>query len=386
MSFVGTRSRSLPSTPPEFAAPGLATSLLKLHSALNQRDLWQALRTLAAEAISSSSLTLEIGFSDDGVPHKILRHAHPASARDLRRQAPDKAWLEERPGLPAYRLSDVVALRDVKETDYYEQVMRSEGWDKQLTVVGWHRRMRQGAMNFYRAPSQPDFSSRDLRLAEALQAHFAAALARVCAHDEAVLLGGHFADMLEAVPVGLLLLDWDLRPLWHNGEAAHVCAVWNYGESRAAAMRSGRSFRVPAPLTQACAELRARFQTAGDAATENPPAPEVLSEHVLGVHAQISLRSLARHALLKPAFHIQLDYRRPRGDRNRPLSPSAVVLLARLSGREREVAMRVREGLRNRQIAEELKRSPLTIKTQLTSIFSKLEVSSRAQAAALLNR
>jgi DNA-binding CsgD family transcriptional regulator len=63
-----------------------------------------------------------------------------------------------------------------------------------------------------------------------------------------------------------------------------------------------------------------------------------------------------------------------------------VALLARLSAREREVAMRVREGLRTAEIAAELRRSPLTIKTQLAAIYGKLEVRSRTRVAALLNR
>ena len=78
--------------------------------------------------------------------------------------------------------------------------------------------------------------------------------------------------------------------------------------------------------------------------------------------------------------------RRPRGDREHPLSPGAVALLARLTEREREVAMRVREGLRTAEIAAELHRSPLTIKTQLAAIFAKLAVRGRTRVAALLNR
>jgi DNA-binding CsgD family transcriptional regulator len=102
------------------------------------------------------------------------------------------------------------------------------------------------------------------------------------------------------------------------------------------------------------------------------------------LHARLKIHPLA--AGQPPAFHVQLDYRRPRGDRERPLSPGAVALLARLTEREREVAMRVREGLRTAEIAAELRRSPLTIKTQLASIFNKLAVRGRTRVAALLNR
>ena len=110
----------------------------------------------------------------------------------------------------------------------------------------------------------------------------------------------------------------------------------------------------------------------------------MVSDHARGLHALIKWH--APGAGQPPAFHVQLDYRRPRGDRHRPLSPGAVALLARLSGREREVAMRVREGLRTAEIAAELRRSPLTIKTQLAAVFAKLGVHSRTRVAALLNR
>lgn len=194
--------------------------------------------------------------------------------------------------------------------------------------------------------------------------------------DPALL--GHVLAMLEEVPVGLLLLDAHCRPLWFNGEAARACAVWNHGERHAAALRARNSFRVPDALAAACREMRA-----GNSETEN--VTRVVSDDARGLHARIHLQNVDGPGD-GPAFHIQLDYRRPRGDRHRPLSPGAVALLARLSEREREVAMRVREGLRTAEIAAELRRSPLTVKTQLASVFNKLGIRGRTRVAALLNR
>jgi DNA-binding NarL/FixJ family response regulator len=187
----------------------------------------------------------------------------------------------------------------------------------------------------------------------------------------------HTLAMLEEVPVGLLLLDPDLSPLWFNAEAARACAVWNHGERRAAALRARSAFRVPAPLLEACQALAA-------AALSSAAPPQVVSDHARGLHARVRLHSPG--AGQPSAFHVHLDYRRPRGDRHRPLSPGAVALLARLTEREREVAMRVREGLRTTEIAAELRRSPLTIKTQLAAVFTKLGVRGRTRVAALLNR
>lgn len=188
----------------------------------------------------------------------------------------------------------------------------------------------------------------------------------------------HYAAMLEEVPVGLLLLDQELRPLWCNAEAARACAVWNYGERRGAALRARSAFRVPQVLLDACAARLAAGSAAGQ-------PPQVVSDHARGLHARIKLHVPADTSQ-PAAFHVHLDYRRPRGDRHRPLSPGAVALLARLTEREREVAMRVREGLRTAEIAAELRRSPLTIKTQLAAVFSKLDVRGRTRVAALLNR
>lgn len=191
---------------------------------------------------------------------------------------------------------------------------------------------------------------------------------------------GHYELMLEDVPVGLLLLDRQLQPQWYNLEAARACAVWNYGERKAAALRVRHEFLLPDALAAACRELQAAWRP--DAP---PPHPQVVSDHGRGLHARVKLH--VPHRPGEPlAFHVQLDYRRPRGDRHRPLSPGAVALLARLTEREREVAMRVREGLRTAEIATELRRSPLTIKTQLAAIFTKLGVRGRTRVAALLNR
>jgi DNA-binding CsgD family transcriptional regulator len=371
---------------PDLTAATVPPSLLRLHGVLTQRDLWHVLRTLAREVLPSDSVTLEIGSIEDGDLLRVYRHAHAHTPPELRRSHPARHWFALHPGAPAYRLSDITSLRELRGTPFHERVMRREGWDKLLGIVSWRGRVAQGTWNFYRGPAQPDFSSRDLQIAEALQPHFHTALMRVLAHEQTTFLGEQFASLLEDVPVGLLLLDWDLRPLWFNGEAAHACAVWNHGERRAAALNPRRAFRVPAPLAEACADLRTHWTPARRAEHSTGPKPRVLSEHAIGLHAQVVLRALGNNPLLRPAFQIQLDYRRPRGDRNRPLSPGAVALLARLSAREREVAMRVREGLRTAEIAAELRRSPLTIKTQLAAIFTKLEVRSRTRVAALLNR
>lgn len=198
--------------------------------------------------------------------------------------------------------------------------------------------------------------------------------------EDALMRLAHYEDMLEEVPFGFLLLDWELQPLWFNFEAARASAVWNFGERQAAAVRVRQEFKVPDEVMAACKQIHDTHDP-----HELSPPPQIISDESRGLHARITLHSSGR-AGQHLAFHIQLDHRLPRGDRDRQLSANAVALLARLSEREREVAMRVREGMPTLEIASELNRSPLTIKTQLASIFTKLEVHGRTKVAALLNR
>jgi DNA-binding CsgD family transcriptional regulator len=371
---------------PDFGSPTVANHLLRLHSTLTARDMWARLRLLLRDSIKPASSCMEIGQEGDGSGHKIYRHAHPTPPPDWWRGHPVGPWLEQHPGAPVCRLSDVETPERLRQSLFYERVMMREGWDCRLSILSWRGRTVQGALHFYNRIGGSDFTAQDVRLAETLQPHFHAALSRVLAHEEGVVRAEQLAAMIEGLPIGLLLLDWDARPLWGNSEAAHACAVWNYGERRAAALKTRRPLVVPQALCKTVADMRQKWEQRRLDGREYGPKAYIVSEHELGLHAQIVLREPVSSPLLRPTFQVQLDYRRPRGDRNRPVSPGTVALMARLSGREVEVAMRMREGLSTSEIAAELRRSPLTIKTQLATIYVKLGVKGRTRAVALLNR
>ena len=187
--------------------------------------------------------------------------------------------------------------------------------------------------------------------------------------------------VLDDIPVGLLVLSARGRPLWFNREAEIVCSVWNDTPLRGDALPLSRSaFTVPAGLWKECRAL-----LDSDTGTNSTPEPRIVSDAGRGLYALIRLHR--RENPRDPAACIlQLDYRRPRGDRERPLSASALSFMSRLTFREREVALRVRDGLTTAEISRELRRSPLTIKTQLAGIFRKLGAKNRARVVALLNR
>jgi len=187
--------------------------------------------------------------------------------------------------------------------------------------------------------------------------------------------------VLDDLPIGLLVVSAHGKPLWFNREAEVVCAVWNRTPLRKDALPLKRAdFTVPEVLWKECSALLAADDPAGAV-----PEPRILTESDRGLHALIRLQRRPGRTG-PPACFLQLDYRRPRGDRERPISPGALSLLSRLTFREREVALRIRDGLTTEEIAKELRRSRLTIKTQLAGIFRKLGVANRSRVTAMLNR
>jgi DNA-binding CsgD family transcriptional regulator len=184
------------------------------------------------------------------------------------------------------------------------------------------------------------------------------------------------------LPLALLLVSADGGLMWHNQEAVIVCSVWNKRERGADALPLDRGLEIhlPPALWLECKSLFNAWARHGEI-----PKPRFVGETERGLYAEIRLLPPPAGGQ-QPACCLRLDYRRPRGDRHRPLSSEALALLARLSFREREVALRIRDGMPTHEIAQELRRSPLTIKTQLASVYCKLSVRGRSRVAVLLNR
>jgi len=70
----------------------------------------------------------------------------------------------------------------------------------------------------------------------------------------------------------------------------------------------------------------------------------------------------------------------PRDPVSAPPVKSPTTFPAGLTAREVEVLRLVAQGLTNEQVAEQLVISPRTVKTHLTSIYGKIQVSSRSAA------
>jgi DNA-binding NarL/FixJ family response regulator len=113
-----------------------------------------------------------------------------------------------------------------------------------------------------------------------------------------------------------------------------------------------------------------RLGAAGFLLKDTPPADLVLAvRRVAGGEPSLSASVTTR---LIAAVTGSADDSRQRAAR---------ALLARLTDREREVAVAVSEGLTNPEIAASLYMGVATVKTHVGSVFGKLEVTNRVQVA-----
>ena len=189
-----------------------------------------------------------------------------------------------------------------------------------------------------------------------------------------------FLELLcEALPIGALVLDSEGRLVFANREAVSLLARWNLG-GQGQALKAGVASSVPVDVISACHRLRSgsgrrkrrtgRPDFGGRILVKHPTVPHLSA--VVGLWRSSRDRRLAAFCvLLQDGFKSSLSA----GSREQ---------LALLSIAERQVAKLVADGFRNSEIAQALGKSLGTVKSQLQSIFSKLNVETRTQLVTLL--
>jgi DNA-binding CsgD family transcriptional regulator len=102
-----------------------------------------------------------------------------------------------------------------------------------------------------------------------------------------------------------------------------------------------------------------------------------------GLRAVLNLLQLDAAPLSMPLFLVRLEHlEAPRGPSAGGADPLPAI--ARLSPREREVALLVGQGCSNEEVAHRLGKSVLTVKKQLRSVYGKLDLPTRGRLIALL--
>jgi DNA-binding CsgD family transcriptional regulator len=376
------------------ASPRAQRAVLGLHRALDFADLWNALQRVFETLVPHDTLVMSVNYLD-WRREATTRRLTSANSRVVDDQNSSKLvaaegrnffqpFLEQNPGIPCYRHTEIMPDQPDKipDTRYYQRYMTPLGWRYSAHLLFWRDGDVETSFALRRRPDQGDFTDAEMDTLRALHPQIAVAFERVKLFEGERRRRRLLENFYRAKPEAVLFLDWDLSLLYASQEGLALCAAWKLGPEKARLYKAQAVFEVPPEVYAACATLKPRWET--EVSVHHDREPEPLTTSVAaarsGYAATVTLRREGSGSLTKPLFVIRL-----RGPETAalpaPAQPDAAHerLRGGLTPAERELADLVCAGLSNKEIAARLKRSEGGVKVQLSGVFQKLGVNSRAK-------
>lgn len=362
--------------------------MLALHATEEMEQFWTAARRVLHAALPLHFICMCLRpFAL--LPSTVFRERAPfasdAEFQLFQEVSPIQAHLCSHPGAILVRLSDVVPDAQLSGTEFYQRFMLPHD-DRYFGCLNfWHAGLFQGLIGLHRTSTQHDFTETELEFLRQLHPHFNTVLHRILGlhRERAVRLS--LEKLLGNLPIATVLLDWDLKVASRNHSAIELCAVWNLGPTRAGQEKSGGNLQLPPQVLAYCENFKASWNPCLHRICPLTSSAGVFFTHPdrPGLRASINLLQLDAAPLSMPMFLIRIEDHQS-APSTREADDASIGLLTRLSQREREVAQLVGQGLSNGEVAKRLRKSVLTVKRQLRSIYEKLDISSRSRLAALL--
>ena len=374
-------------------APRAQTALLNLHGALEFDDLWLSLQGLFETVVPHDTLVMSVNYLDwrqesstKRLSSKNSRRPHGDEADRLVAQegrAFFQPFLDVNQGIAAYQHSQLVSdPRKIEAAPYYRRYMQHYDWRYSAHLLFWHGKGVETSFALRRRADQGDFTPVEMDALNAVHPHIKVAFDRMRTFEQERQRRRLLEHFYRAKPEAVLFLDWNLDTIYASQDAMALCAVWTLGRERARSYAPQAVFGIPEEIRAACDDLRREWQarpagtTAADLAT---PTRHVIST-VPGHEALLTLRPEKGGTLTKPVFVVRLQVTEQAAAWPAALpDQSTDRMLHQLTPGERELVSLVRAGLTNKEIASQLNKTEGSVKVQLSGVFQKLRVNSRAK-------
>jgi DNA-binding CsgD family transcriptional regulator len=365
--------------------PSVQKPLLALQSAMESRTFLKAAERLIHAAIPCDVVYTLLHYSMDrgrsmtawGSDGAVFTNEY---VRESLIGNPLGWVLATKPGVKSWPLCDCYPNIEAMERDpFFLRFIQGIGIYHATVMIFWREGL-DGAdlvIGPHRGPQWPKFSPEEVARIELIHPHIDAAYRRVNKLQSQSCARRGLEEFVASLPLPALLVEWDLRLLFHNASASEAVARWNGADPHL--KTNPGLLQIPANLRTVIETLREEWTTA---LRENPgPAlfreRDVAHPTVPGWRALISMTALRSPHFGKPSFVVRFEL--PDDHAKDSLAP-----LTKLSAREQKLVRLVCDGQSNQEIAESLGRSVNTVKSELHAIFKKLGISSRARLMALL--
>ncbi len=375
-------------------SPKAQRAVLGLHRALDFAELWTALQRVFETVVPHDTLVMSVNYLDwrreattrrlTSANSRVVDDENAASLIVGEGSKFFQPFLEQHAGIPCYRHTEIMPDQPDKipDTRYYQRYMIPLGWRYSAHVLFWRDGDVETSFALRRRPDQGDFTDLEMEALRTLHPQIAVAFERVRLFEGERRRRRLLENFYRAKPEAVLFLDWDLSLLYASQEGLALCAAWNFGPERARLYTAQAVFAVPPEIRDVCNTLKPRWENQLAAGHDFDPPPLTLTADARdsGYSATVTLRREGNGSLTKPLFVIRLHSLDATA---LPASANPDAAHERLRGgltpAERELADLVCTGLSNKEIAAKLKRSEGSVKVQLSGVFQKLRVNSRAK-------
>jgi DNA-binding CsgD family transcriptional regulator len=389
-SRAAAKSRPVPLPTAALSADAIA-ALEPVACARDVSEFWEALLALIRAAVPLDTAFLWYDYFDFAnssqstlVLESPWRERDPDYWHARRAHHPTPQFLKDHPGAPLHRVSDALSAEVLAHSAFYRRFMQPEGWEFGITLSFWQRQEVRANIVLYRAAAQGDFTAEEEAWLRAFHPLIESVLFRLINDQQQRALHASLSHFVAGLPIGVILLNWNLQPVFINDEGYKQAFFWIHGTKRPYAVLPRKEFQIPPDLAAVCETLRCRWlETDGLGAI--PVEHSVPSKHS-DLSAVVRAQRVQGVSAHRPSFLIRFGGLGSRAHDAFQPSDEQLKILSQLTPAEREVTILLIGGLSNREIAEKLHRERCTVKDHLSHIYGKLGVRNRTQLTSLLSR
>lgn len=271
-------------------------------------------------------------------------------------------------------LDDHWSDEELSGTEFHKRVMIPEGWQHAAGFLFWEGTEYLGHIGINRTRQDGLFLPHERALLDEFYPHLESAVKRVAAFDRERSKRAALEAVLKEMPDGMLILDWELRPVFSNRAAEEACQRWNEGNTTG-------DDGIPADVRTAAGSLMASSESLlrqPPPGKLTPPAREMFHPEIPGLGARMRVLHPRAKQAIKP--HCLIEFSRVmQGSSGEP-----AVAAFSLTTAERRVADLVAMGKSNPSVAAELNLSVNTVRAHLREVFSKLGIRHRGELTGAL--
>lgn len=273
---------------------------------------------------------------------------------------------------------DIIPRTSWLKLEYYNEFQRPQNIREELLVCLRYGANLLGMIDLIRSNDEPDFNYRDISKAKILAPCIAAALHNAFLLSKIEQEKNAVTTLLEHLPKGVLILDYDLRPLYCNSKGKEVCfSLSNERSEQTSGVWSG-DLPIPFEIARSCLDLKA-LQKSGSHSTPTHHTGTTFVRH----NERLRIESfLVQDTSRTPSTASFVVYLENPCETTHKRVEGVIDEEQRLTNREMEIIQCVCKGLTNKEIAEELFISPVTVETHVRNIFEKMGVRNRTELAA----